>query len=110
MIRSINQSLSLHEVTLLRGETVINKLATADMRLLQREDELESLIYNGTRTLSIVLDDVRVGDVIRYAYSIEGDNPIFNGLRELHIPTGFSVPVDRSRTRVLYSTAGGTGH
>ena len=99
----IYQSLTLHEVTLLRGETVINKLATAEMRLLQRENELESLIYNGTRTLSIVLDDVRVGDVIRYAYSVEGDNPIFNGLRELNISTGFPVPVDRLRARVLYA-------
>jgi hypothetical protein len=99
----IYQSLTVHEVTLLRGETIINKLATAEMRLLQREDELESLIYNGTRTLSIVLDDVRVGDVIRYAYSVEGDNPIFNGLRELNISTEFSVPVDRLRARVLYA-------
>ena len=34
-------------------------------------------MYDGRETLSIVLDDVRVGDEIDYAYSLRGGNPVF---------------------------------
>lgn len=45
--------------------------------LLRRETQLERQIYDGRETLSIVLDDVRVGDEIDYAFSISGSNPVF---------------------------------
>src|SRR5207248_2354564 len=35
--------------------------------------------FNGTNTAIVFLDDVRAGDVIDYAYSVNGDNPVLAG-------------------------------
>ena len=95
------EQLHLHSITLQRADQIINKLPTARLHVVQREQDLDGLIYDGTKTLSAILDDVRVGDTIRYAYSIQGENPIFSGLREFRAFTEFSSTVDRQHLRVL---------
>ncbi len=72
------QRLTLHRLDLVRGGRRISKLHKA-YPLLRRETQLERQIYDGRQTLSIVLDDVRVGDEIDYAFSIDGSNPVFGG-------------------------------
>jgi lipoprotein NlpI/transglutaminase-like putative cysteine protease len=72
------QSLIVHQIEIIRGDKRINKL-TEKIQLLQRETQLEAKMYDGLVTASIVLNDVRVGDKIEYAYSIVGVNPVFKG-------------------------------
>ena len=45
---------------------------------------------------------MRVGDRVRYAYTIRGDNPIFQGLREFRVPTQFSIPLTYHHARILH--------
>ncbi|MGQ7846750.1 DUF3857 domain-containing protein [Granulosicoccus sp. 3-233] len=98
------ETLLLHELWVLRGDTLIDKLPTARLDLLRTESDRDELIYNGTRTLAIVLDDVRRGDLIRYSYSVEGENPIFDDQREFQVFTEFAVPMDRNHARILTTT------
>jgi transglutaminase-like putative cysteine protease/lipoprotein NlpI len=73
------QALVLHKFEIVRGGKRIDKLDRKKVQLLQRETQLEAQMYDGRVTASIVLDDVRVGDTIEYSYSVEGQNPVFDG-------------------------------
>lgn len=97
------EALRLHELWIMRGDVLIDKLPTARLDLLRTESERNELIYDGTRTLAIVLDDVRRDDMVRYSYSIEGENPIFKTHREFQVDTELWSPVDRNYSRILTS-------
>lgn len=73
------EALALHRIEIVRGGRRIDKLDRKRIELLQREKQLEQRIYDGRVTASIVLDDVRVGDEIDAAFSVEGLNPVFEG-------------------------------
>lgn len=95
------ESLTLHELVIKRGERLIDKLPSARYDLLRTEAERDELIYNGTLTLAVVPIDVRSGDTVRYSYSVQGENPIYAGYRELRIYTQLWNGVDRNYSRVL---------
>jgi len=95
------QELILHHIHVIRGERVISKIENANIRVLQREAELESLIYDGRKSLSIFLDDVRIGDLVDYAYTLSGHNPVFAGKIFGSESLQFNVPVGRIHTRLL---------
>lgn len=71
------QNLHLHRVELLREGKVLDRTNTADVRFLQREINLERGSYSGGVTVSILIDDVRVGDTLHISYTVEGSNPVF---------------------------------
>lgn len=73
------QSLVLHHIRVIRDGKAINQLDRRKIRLLERETQLERQQYDGRVTASIVLEDVRVGDRVDFAYSVRGRNPVFAG-------------------------------
>lgn len=73
------QRLVLHRIDLIRNAQRIDKLDASKVKLLHREPQLERQIIDGRMTASLVLDDIRVGDQIEWAYSLIGDNPVFAG-------------------------------
>lgn len=73
------QRVKLHLVRVTRGGVASDRLPTAKISFLQRENGLEQGMYSGSVTVSLVVEDVRVGDVLEYAYSIDGQNPVFAG-------------------------------
>jgi hypothetical protein len=87
------QTLTLHQIMVLRGQERINKLANAKVRVLQRETELDTLIFDGSRSANVFLEDVRVGDVVEYAYSLRGHNPVFGQLQFGRFAFQWTVPV-----------------
>jgi len=89
------QTLELHWIDVVREGAVIPKLGHATVRMLQRETELERRIYDGSKTATILLEDVRVGDIVDYAYSIRGWNPVFGGHSFGRLGLRFDVPVAR---------------
>jgi transglutaminase-like putative cysteine protease len=95
------QTLTLHAVDVVRDGHRISKLASARIEVLHREDQREARIYDGTKTVNIVLDDVRVGDTVDYAYSTTGSNPVFGGRRFGSIALQYGVPVERIHARLL---------
>ncbi|MGM9489031.1 DUF3857 domain-containing protein [Ideonella sp. YS5] len=99
------QKLTLHSINLRRGAQVIAKLPTAQVKVLQREAGLESLIFDGSRTAHVFLDDVRVGDVVEYAYSVRGSNPVFGNRQFGGFELQYSVPVARIHARLWWPTS-----
>lgn len=95
------EALELHTIALVREGRAIDKLAGANVHVLQREAELERRIYDGRKTASIFLDDVRAGDIVDYSYSLRGRNPVFGGRDYGAIGLRFRVPVARLHARLL---------
>lgn len=95
------QKLVLHSLKLHRGGRVQDRLATAQVRVLQREPELEYRIYDDRKTVDIVLEDVRVDDVVEYAYSLRGSNPVFGGRAFGRIDMRWRSPVHQLHRRLL---------
>ncbi|MGF1762899.1 DUF3857 domain-containing protein [Aliivibrio kagoshimensis] len=96
------ETLSFHHLQLIRDGKVINKLPDADINIIQRETELDQLIYDGRLTASIILNDVRVGDIIDYSYTLEGENPVYGGFFSHRQYVNWSVPVHQQFTRLLW--------
>ena len=95
------QTLTLHAINVIRNGKVIPKLPGARVQVLQRETELDYLVYDGSMTASVLLDDIRIGDIVEYAFSLDGVNPVFQGKVSSRAEMAWSVPVARSFVRLL---------
>ena len=73
------ERVQLHWIRIHRAQDILDRTTSSNVRFLQREQGLENGVYSGRVTASILIDDVRVGDTLDVAYSIEGDNPVFGG-------------------------------
>lgn len=96
------QTMSIHRVELLREGQWQNRLLPERISLARRESDFEQDMTDGSVTALIVLDDVRVDDVIRISYSLAGSNPILGGQTADWINFSWRNPTLRSSLRVLY--------
>lgn len=94
------ERVELHSVRMWRNSESIDQLDLAKFRLLQRETKLERNIYDGRHSAVLLLEDVRVGDVLEYSYSIVGWNPVFEGKYFCSLPLQSSLPVQRLYYRI----------
>ena len=99
------QTLTLHYVRVRRGDVQIDELDRGAIKLIQRESELDAQVYNGMKSAVLFLRDVRVGDVVDYAYTLSGSDPTLSGKFIAEFPLGASVVVDRVFERLLVPSA-----
>lgn len=99
----VYESLTLHQLQIHRAGKVLDRIHRSQKKVIQREKDLEYQIYDGSKTLSILIEDVRPGDVVEYSYSIQGANPVFAGHFSQLLPFRWSVPAGRVQYRVLWS-------
>ena len=96
------QQLVLHKIVIHRGDEVLNQLDSSKIRVIQQEKELDRLVYNGTKTALLFLEDVQVGDWLEYAYTIRGRNPIENGHFFDSLQLRFAFPIQTENYRLLW--------
>lgn len=95
------QTLKVHHLKLLRGAETIDKLDVSRFQILQQERDLDRQLYNGTLSAFIILEDVRIGDVIDVAYTLHGRNPVFGDHFIDTSGLGWAVPVRDFRYRLV---------
>ena len=95
------QTLELNAIDLIRNGHTNSRLADATLRVLQRETELDRRIYDGSKSATIFLEDVRVGDIVDYSYTVHGRNPVFAGREFGAMGLRFGVPLARIHSRLL---------
>src|SRR5205085_4317243 len=96
------QRLVIHRVQIKRGAQTINALKPKEIRMLEKEDEMEQQLFNGTLAAILILNDVRVGDLVEYDYSVNGANPVLGGRFADVNYLAESEPVARLRYRLLW--------
>jgi len=99
------EKLTLHHVDIVRDGRRIGVLKASDIKILRREKDLDqNLILDGRETANLFLNDVRVGDIVDYAYSIEGSNPVFGAMRQGRFEMQYGTPVQHIVRRLLWPT------
>jgi len=96
------ESMVLHHITLRRGGEVIDALRPDEIRVIQRERDMDLRIYNGELEVLAFLNDVRVGDVIDSAWSVSGTNPALAGHYVDSLWLDRSLPVARIHRRLQW--------
>lgn len=86
---------------LIRGREKFDRLDPGKIQVIQQERELDRQLYNGERSALMILDDVRVGDIIDVAYTLRGQNPVFGGKFLDTVSFEWGVPVREQRYRLL---------
>ncbi|MCR6662946.1 MAG: DUF3857 domain-containing protein [Luteimonas sp.] len=95
------QQLTIHAVELRRDDAWQDRLVPDKISLARRESGFEQDLADGSVTALIVLDDVRMGDVVRVAYSVLGSNPVLEGHLTDWMRFGWQNPMLHARLRVL---------
>ena len=99
------ERLVLHHVRIIRGELLIDALLPDEIRVIEKEDEADNRIYDGERTALLFLKDVRPGDIIDYAWSLDGANPLLGGRYTERYTLSSAVPTRRMRHRLVWDAA-----
>lgn len=94
------ERLTLHFARTWRNGVALNRLDLGNVKILQQERDLDRQIYNGRLSTLQMLPDVRVGDIIEYATTLEGRNPVFGGKFIETQAVGWASPVREQRLRV----------
>jgi hypothetical protein len=95
------QTLRLHSLKVIRDGVARELADRVYVRMVQQEEQLASDIHDGKITAVLIPEDIRVGDIIDYSYTIEGRNPIFGDRHFGASPLNFDVPVDKLALRIL---------
>ena len=95
------QRLRLHRIELRRDGVWLDRFEPARITLARREGEFESNMATGNVSALIVVSDVRVGDVVRYAYSLTGQNPVLRGQTHEEFALAWVDPILLRSLRVL---------
>ena len=98
------QQLAIHFVRIVRGGQTMDSLRPSEVKMVQQEDELDQQLYNGTQAALIFVNDLRVGDVVDYSYTITGENPVFGGRFADTFLLGDAGAVKEFSLRLLYPT------
>jgi hypothetical protein len=94
-----------HRANVLRGGKTLDALRGADFRVLNRETALEAQLLDGRLSAVLILRDVRPGDVIDYAWTVESKPPQLAGHYADVAYLGSDEAVARLRHRLLWPAA-----
>ncbi|MEO1011464.1 MAG: DUF3857 domain-containing protein [Bacteroidota bacterium] len=97
------QKMAFHQIRLVRDGNVIDRLGESTINVFQRETQMERSLYDGSLTAVVNLWDVREGDIIEYAYSIKGFNPINKKNYATTFYQEYTSPVNRIYNRIVAS-------
>lgn len=95
------QKIAYSYVRVWRDGAVRDVLAGAEIKLIQQEKDLALNMYNGRVTALIMIPDLRVGDVVDYAFTRTGRNPVFGGRFVDEFSAGWPTPVRREHALVI---------
>jgi hypothetical protein len=96
------QELKIHYLYIWRKGKKIDRTNDLTIEILNNELNLQNGIYTGQITAYDILNDVRKDDLIDLAYTIVGDNPIFDKEKYLFILLEALNPIDLYYLRILY--------
>ncbi|MCP4690466.1 MAG: DUF3857 and transglutaminase domain-containing protein, partial [Desulfobacterales bacterium] len=96
------QTLVIHQIRVHRGEAAFDQLSADKIKILQRERNLEYQIYDGSKSAMVILEDVRIGDVVEYRFTVKGSNPVFGGRFFSDFDLQWRSPLYRLHHRLLW--------
>lgn len=97
------ETLTIHKYRILRDGEPIDLLGDGSkIKVIQRESGMESLMLDGRLTATLQPEDLRVGDVIELAYTVDRRDPAMAGNSEDVLGPSDGSAFGRFRMRVLW--------
>jgi transglutaminase-like putative cysteine protease len=94
------QRLEVHYVVVRRDGLRLDRLNRSAVKIVQRQAGWEQGVYDGQRSALLFIEDVRVGDVIEYAYTLHGTDPTLDGQFVDAVALGAPEPIAHLHTRL----------
>ena len=94
------ETLVISQLDVIRAGRRVSRLRDVQVKVLQRERDLESRIYDGRKMVALDLPDIRVGDIVEFAYTRSGMNPVFQGHHAGDFDMQWQVPVAHVHRRL----------
>ncbi len=95
------QKLLVHKIRVYRDGEWHDRLNKCRLELLQREENLESHLYDGDYALAHFLEDIREGDIVDYACSFVGESPLFSSKYSAHLKLQEQTVTEKIFHRIL---------
>lgn len=95
------QELLFHSIVIIRNGDRLNHLNLNDIEVLRREQNLERAVYDGDLTAVCNLQNLQVGDILEYSYTIKGANPVFQNKIFKTFYFNYGVPVKKIFYRLV---------
>src|SRR4051794_10499358 len=97
------EKLFFNSIKVFRNGTVSDRLDRSRIEVVPREKEPDSSIYDPSLNARTVLDDVRVGDVIEFAITVEGASPFDSGKYSKVYLVQWEALIVHNVLRLIYS-------
>lgn len=95
------QELVFHKINIIQRDTVWSQLDHSQIRVVEAEPDMERYQYDRHLTAVVHLKNIQIGDIIEYAYSIKGYNPVFEGHYSCKLYLQFAVPIQKYFVRLI---------
>lgn len=96
------ESVAFHAIRIIRAGKVIDLTNETQFRVVEREDSLDEGIVSGTLKAVANLRDVRVGDIIDYAYTTHTRSSLWPGHFFGHFSQRYSDPLAYRAVRYVW--------
>jgi transglutaminase-like putative cysteine protease len=97
------EELWLHRIQVWRDGVARDWLDLAQVRVHQPEHELRNHLLTGGSTAVVLVEDLRVGDIIESASTVRGRNPAIGDHYGARVTVAVGTEVDHRRVRVLWT-------
>lgn len=96
------EKLQLHTLKIHRDGETLDRLATQVFEVLTSDASRESLLYDRNVQAHAILEDIQPGDILEYAYSIHGQNPVLEGRFDRTSSLNWDVPLRKREIRLIW--------
>jgi transglutaminase-like putative cysteine protease len=101
-INPVREKLKLVRISVSRNGTAIDHTADSRIDPFRREDRQNEGILSGELTYSILVPDVRVGDIVDVAYIIESEDLVAGITFDHQFNMNFSIPVQKVFRKITW--------
>ncbi|RJF88431.1 DUF3857 domain-containing protein [Oleomonas cavernae] len=96
-----HETLRVNKVTVTRDGQTIDLTGTTDFETFRQEEDLSEGILDGYLTVHANLKDIRVGDIVDYAFTVYRKPKIAAGDLSVRFRTAWSTPTAFARARII---------
>ncbi|MFT3924609.1 MAG: DUF3857 domain-containing protein [Myxococcales bacterium] len=100
--RDSDEQVTWHFIRRHRGGEVVDLLPKLDIKVIQPESDLDNGLYDESKREVAFLEDVRVGDVIEYAFSRHTSDSVTGGAFAARYWLGRNEPIARFHVKVSW--------
>lgn len=94
-----------HSLIIYRNGKGSDRIKKESVKTIQREQDMDRNLYDGSLTQVINLQDIRVGDVIEYSFTKNGYNPVYEKHYSRTLYFRYGVPFERQFNRIVAPAA-----